>query len=182
MHTDSFNLDNHNAHKLLIWVLLGQGAFSLGIGVLTDTVALGVIASVIILMVPIYLGFSQPNAGVTKHALAIGTQLMASLHIQQTLGMTEMHFQVFVLLAFLSVYRDWKVILTGTLVIATHHVLGFVSQHTMGGIVVFEDASPALIILLIHAAFAVMECSVLAYMAHRASQEHAVTVQIEQVI
>jgi len=181
-HSDSFTLDNKNAHKLLIWVMLGQGALSLGIGVITDTLALGVIASLIILVVPIYFGLVQPNTVATKHALAIGTQLMASLHIQQTLGMTEMHFQVFVLLAFLSVYRDWKVILTGTVVIATHHVLGFVSQHTMGGVVVFEDASPALIILLTHAAFAVMECSVLAFMAQRAGQEHAVTVQVEQVI
>lgn len=182
MNLDSLSHDNNNAHKLLIWVLICQGLFAIGIGVLTDTVALGLVASLIILTVPVYLGLSQPHSVLTKHALAIGTQLMASLHIQQTLGMTEMHFQVFVLLAFLSVYRDWKVIITGTIVIATHHILGFVAQHTTGFVVVFEDPSPALLILLIHAAFAVMECVVLAFMAHRAGHEHAITVQVEQVI
>lgn len=182
MSKDSVSIENKNAHSLLLWVMVGQCVLSLGIGVLTDTIMMGFLVSALILSVPAVLSTTQPNATISKHAMAIGTQLLASLHIQQTMGMTELHFQVFVMLAFLSVYRDWKVILTGTAVIAVHHVLGFVSQHTEGGIVVFEDSSPAIIILLIHASFAVLECIVLVYMAKRAAQEHEVAVQVEDVI
>ena len=48
----------------------------------------------------------------------------SALFIQETHGMTELHFHVFVALAFLLVYRDWRAPAFAGLVIALHH-LGF---------------------------------------------------------
>ncbi|NNA37643.1 methyl-accepting chemotaxis protein, partial [Pseudomonas lundensis] len=44
--------------------------------------------------------------------------VMAALHINQAGGMLEMHFSIFVLLAFLVYYRDWLPIVVAALVIA----------------------------------------------------------------
>lgn len=174
--------ENRKLNSIFIWLLIAQTIISLGLGILTDTLMMGIIASVIIIALPILLCLQQPNASITRHALAIGTQLLASLHIQQTMGMTEMHFQVFVLLAFLSFFRDWKVIVTATVVIAVHHVAGFASQHMGGGVIVFEDAQPAFVILLIHAAFAVVECAVLSMMAHKSSKEYNIASEVNYSI
>jgi methyl-accepting chemotaxis protein len=176
-------LDEYNKHKRVFSsVLLIQLLLSVVIGLITGTLVLGVVGGLLIVSVPLFFLFSAPESTLSRHTVAIGTQLMAALHIQQTMGMTEMHFQVFVLLAFLSFYRDWKVIITGTLVIAVHHILGFIIQHVNGSIIVFEDAEPSLIILIIHAAFAILECVVLGFMAKQAAQEHAIASQMNESI
>src|ERR1700683_310300 len=46
----------------------------------------------------------------------------AALVIQQMHGMIEMHFGIFVLLAFLLFYRDWLPLIVAALVIAVHHL------------------------------------------------------------
>jgi methyl-accepting chemotaxis protein len=172
---DSENIKNH---RLFIGVLGFQYFLALGIGVMTDTLLLGAVGGLVIILLPAYFSLSRPNDVISKHIVAIATQLMASLHIQQTMGMTEMHFQVFVMMAFMFVFRDWKVIVTATVVIAVHHLLGFISQSMGGSILVFEDAKPALMILIIHAAFAVAECALLSFMAHGAAKEHRVAAQL----
>lgn len=182
MQHNALALEQSKTLKLFFWVLLSQVVVSIAIGLVTSTVVLGLVGSLIIIALPCYFIFANPGLTATKHMVAIATQLMSSLHIQQTMGMTEMHFQVFVMLAFLSFFRDWKVIITGTLVIAVHHVVGFASQYMGGGIVVFEAAQPAFLILLIHAAFAVIECIVLALMAHKASKEHGVAVEVNAAV
>ncbi len=168
--------------RVFVGVMLAQMLVSVGLGLVTNSLILGIVASLLIASVPLFLLATQASSSLTKHSVAIGTQLLAALHIQQTMGMTEMHFQVFVLLAFLSFYRDWKVIITGTLVIAVHHILGFIMQHLDGSIIVFEDAKPAFIILLIHASFAILECVLLAFMAKQAASEHAVAALMDKTV
>lgn len=168
--------------RLFAMVIVFQVALSLGIGIFTGDFLIALFASLVIASIPIYFCLQHAKKIITRHIVAVGIQLLAALHIQLTMGMTEMHFGVFVMLAFLSFYRDWKVIITGTIVIAVHHVIGFVSQTMGGGIIVFESASPALTILLIHAAFAVTECIVLSFMAHTAQKEHAIAMDTDLAI
>jgi methyl-accepting chemotaxis protein len=103
--------------------------------------------------------------------IAIATQLMTALHIQQAYGMTEMHFEVFVVLAFLIFFRDWKVVISATLTVAVHHVLFYVLQVNGSGVVIFEANRLFFYILVIHALFAVVEGAVMTFMAHRSHQE-----------
>ena len=158
-------------HAVFRYVLIIQLLMSIGIGYVTGSMALGLGLGLVICIPAIVVGLRSPLSSMSRHMVAMATQLMAALHIQQTMGMTEMHFQVFVILAFLSFFRDWKVIITGTLVVAIHHIGGFIMQHTGGAVIVFEDSSPSFIILVIHAAFAIVECAVLAFVAHKSRKE-----------
>ncbi len=62
--------------------------------------------------------------GTTLSRLVMAAALMAmvALHIQLGRGTIEFHFGVFVALAFLLIYRDWRPVLVGAAVIALHHV------------------------------------------------------------
>lgn len=175
-------LEQRKFKNLFIGVLIGQFVAAIAIGAFTDSLVLGVSVGAIILALPVLLSILQTNSQMLKYVYAISTQLMASLHIQQTSGMTELHFQVFVMLAFLFFLRDWKVVVVGTVVIAVHHIVGFVSQHMSLGIIVFEDAQPAFLILLIHASFAILECAVLVFMARQAANEHLIASQLNSAI
>jgi two-component system sensor histidine kinase/response regulator len=60
----------------------------------------------------------------TRHVVAVAQMLMGALLIDVTGGRIESHFYFFGSLAFLAFYRDWRVIVTASLVVVVEHVLG----------------------------------------------------------
>lgn len=89
--------------------------------------------------------------------------LMCALQIHQGMGREELHFGVFVALAFLLCYRDWKIIVLGAALIAIHH-FSFNWLQEMGyGFVCLTK--PGLGVVLIHAGYVVAETIVLCYLA-----------------
>src|SRR5262249_22980922 len=73
--------------------------------------------------VPVSLALGRPGAPSTRHAVAIGQMLMGVLLIHLGGGRIEVHFHVFGSLAFLALYRDWKVLITASVVVAADHFL-----------------------------------------------------------
>jgi PAS domain S-box-containing protein len=72
---------------------------------------------------PIWLGLTRPGRTLTRHAVAVGQMLLSALLIHLSGGRIETHFHVFGSLAFLAFYRDWRVLVTGTVVVALDHFL-----------------------------------------------------------
>jgi signal transduction histidine kinase len=70
---------------------------------------------------PAWIALRYPSRPLTRHILAVGQMLMSALLIHLTGGRIETHFHVFGSLAFLAFYRDWKVLLTATIVVAVDH-------------------------------------------------------------
>jgi signal transduction histidine kinase len=70
---------------------------------------------------PVFLAWKQPGRTLTRHAIAVGQMLTSALLIHLTGGRIETHFHVFGSLAFLAFYRDWKVLVTATVVVAADH-------------------------------------------------------------
>lgn len=72
---------------------------------------------------PILLAIWRPGARLTRYAIASAQMLTSALLIHLSGGRIETHFHVFGSLAFLSAYRDWRVFVPATLVIAADHML-----------------------------------------------------------
>jgi len=72
---------------------------------------------------PILMALTRNGTVLTRHTIAIGQMLSSALLIHLTGGRIETHFHVFGSLAFLAFYRDWKVLLTATVVIAVDHLV-----------------------------------------------------------
>ena len=70
---------------------------------------------------PAVVVLSTPGTTLSRHVIAAGQMLMSALLIHMTGGRIETHFHIFGVLAFLSFYRDWRVIVTATVVIAADH-------------------------------------------------------------
>jgi len=71
--------------------------------------------------VPIYLAYALPGAPITRYVIAVSQMLWSALLIHLTGGRIETHFHVFGSLAFLAFYRDWKVLVPATIVVALDH-------------------------------------------------------------
>ena len=69
------------------------------------------------------LALLNPGRALTRHVIAANQMLWSALLIHLTGGRIETHFHVFGSLAFLSLYLDWKVLLTATVVVASDHLL-----------------------------------------------------------
>ena len=72
---------------------------------------------------PILLVFLRPGQPITRHVIAVAQMLASALLIHLTGGRIETHFQIFGSLAFLAFYRDWRVLVTASIVVALDHFL-----------------------------------------------------------
>jgi two-component system sensor histidine kinase/response regulator len=76
-----------------------------------------------IVSLPLWLVYRLPGAVITRHVVAAAQMLASALLIHLTGGRIETHFHVFGSLAFLSFYRDWRVLATASVVVALDHLL-----------------------------------------------------------
>jgi PAS domain S-box-containing protein len=76
-----------------------------------------------IAFLPVLLGWLRPGATLTRHTMAASQMLMGALLIHLCGGRIETHFHVFVSLAIIAFYRDWRVLIPATLVVTADHFL-----------------------------------------------------------
>ena len=72
---------------------------------------------------PIFLALCCPGRAMTRQVIAVSQLLMSALLIHISGGRIETHFHIFGSLAFLAFYRDWRVLLSATLVTAADHLV-----------------------------------------------------------
>ena len=93
----------------------------------TSSVHLHVWAAVVlgglISLFPAMLGLLRPGLPSTRYVIASAQMLMGALLIHLTGGRIETHFHVFGSLAFLAFYRDWRVLVPATIIVAVDHML-----------------------------------------------------------
>ncbi|MCC2618146.1 methyl-accepting chemotaxis protein [Aestuariibacter halophilus] len=121
--------------------------------------------------IPIAMMRTQPDHPATQHAVAIAVMLFSALHIHQMQGLVEMHFGIFVLMSFLSYYRNWHLFATATAVVAIHHLSFFWLQSQGVGVYVLQDSGLLFTLILVHAAYAVTQAGMLATMARSNAAE-----------
>jgi two-component system sensor histidine kinase/response regulator len=72
---------------------------------------------------PIMLALIRPGAACTRYTISVAQMLFSGLLIHLTGGRIESHFHIFGSLAFLAFYRDWRVLIPATVVVALDHLL-----------------------------------------------------------
>ncbi|RKH12252.1 chemotaxis protein [Corallococcus sp. CA053C] len=72
---------------------------------------------------PVVLVLMRPGQVSTRHVIAVGQALMSGLIIHLVGGRIETHFHIFGSLALMAMYRDWRVLLTFSGVVAADHLL-----------------------------------------------------------
>ncbi len=102
---------------------------------------------------PIAMVFLRPGTAATRHMIAVGQAGFSGLLIHLTGGRIETHFHVFGSLAFLAFYRDWRVLITASVVTAADHIArGLFDPMSMYGV-----ALPTFVRSLEHAGWVVFE-------------------------
>lgn len=156
---------------IVLWALFVISLFLSGTN---DTLAWALVIGLPTALLPTALIITIPSHRITRCAVAVAFMVMSALHIHQAAGMAELHFGIFVLLAFLLCYRDWLVIVVAATCIALHHFSFNFLQEWGYGVICFTE--PGLGILILHASYVVVETLVLTYLAqilHREALQSA---------
>ena len=161
-----------DADRLLGRLLLAHVPVVLVMGLVSGHLSHALIGAAVLAGLPSWLIRTQPGERITRYAVAASFMGFSALLIHLSNGMLELHFHIFVSLAFLLVYRDWTVPVVATVVIALHHVAGAVLQGAAPEhVMTFPDGRNTLAIVALHAAFVVFEAAVLVVLARRLEAE-----------
>jgi methyl-accepting chemotaxis protein len=117
------------------------------------------------LLVPYWLIKTAPNAALTRHCSALAVMIFACLHIHQANGLIEVHFEIFMLMACLIIFSDWRVFISAVTLVAVHHISFFIMQMNGLNVYVFDDERLIFSTVILHAVYALVEASIAAYVA-----------------
>jgi methyl-accepting chemotaxis protein len=167
---------------LLSYIALSAvAAVVLGFSFVDSGLAIGATALLLVMAVGVFA--AARYTAFSRFVLTFVLVAFVALHIQLARGMEEMHFGVFVSLALLLTYRDWRVIVFGAVLFAVHHV-GF-DRLQAAGFGLYCVGEPDFGRIVIHAVYLIIQAgveSVMAInMAHAAREGDELRVLVAQV-
>ncbi|MBB2496929.1 methyl-accepting chemotaxis protein [Aquipseudomonas ullengensis] len=182
MSSHAFSLDAHyrKADRIMLGVLWLMFLYSLGLAAWHGTWGQALLVGGVTVLALSALNALVPGRRLMRCCMAAAFMVMSALHINQSGGVLEMHFGIFVLLAFLVYYRDWLPIVVAAAVIAVHHLAFFALQQQGVGVHVVPHGSWPIIFL--HAFYVVLESAILIYLARQAYAEAREGEALMQVI
>ncbi len=119
------------ADRILLAALAAHVVASLCVALWNGSWVPALVLAVPAAIVPALIYRLAPGALVTRLAVAASFMVLTGVLIHQVQGELEAHFGVFVLLALLVLYCDWRPIVMAAAVIAVHHV-GFAWMQSAG--------------------------------------------------
>ena len=149
------------------------------VGIFTQTFLLAAVVGVVTLPLT-YIVQRQWQGHVINGLIKAAVMMCwSAVLIEQSSGMIEAHFSIFILLSVLILYSDWRVIAVGGLVIALHHALFtwlqyqgvvqlYASMGNMGSMAegnMSYGATHLLYCLLLHGGAVVIQVIILGYLA-----------------
>jgi len=152
------------ADRVFDWVLGIHLILCLVVGFARDNWGVALLVGLPAFLVPFAISRMRPGSLVSRLAIACATMIFSALLIHQTQGMLETHFGIFVLLAFLLLYCDWRPLVMAAAFIAVHHLLFAWLQANGAGVWAYPVAVKPWIVV-IHAAYVVAETFLLCMMS-----------------
>lgn len=131
------------------WFLL---AVCLGISPLYGTLVEVLLIGIPTVILSVWLVHKHAGKLATRLFMASGFMIFTALIIHQSAGDIEAHFSAFGLIGVLLYYRDWRTVVTATIVIYLHHLLLGYAQALGAPIFVF-DTSRFWMTFVIHVAY-----------------------------
>ncbi len=149
-------------------MLVTLGAFSaaaLAIGQYYGSLGLAAGVSLALLALGGFTYASAAGSLASRLVLAVCVGSSVALHIHLGRGTLEFHFGVFVTLALLLVYRDWRPIVAAAAFFAVHHVL--FDRLQAAGVGVYCTPEPNFLKIVMHAGYVVLQTSLEVWIAVR---------------
>ncbi len=196
--------DHSSSDRFVFWLLLAHLPFVFFIVPMNyGTHIQGSLPAVVAVLASWLAYRIMPGTFFSRSMLAASLMIMSMILIMQQLGRLEMHFHIFAALAFLIIWRDFRVLLLAAGLIAVHHALSVPIQLAGASIgnmpFVVYGQSCDWSTFAIHATFVILETAVLVYfclrmqsqftlsnsvmaLMHHAAQNRDLTVRMAEIV
>lgn len=164
-----FSDDWARSSRKMLWVLGLLVVLGFGLAPVNNTWWEAVLIGLPTALLGGYLVYAHADQLMTRLYIGISFMVLTGLHIHQMHGIIEFHFGLFVLLAFLLIYKDWRVILAGTVTATVHHLSFWFMQSQGAGVWVLPEAS--FNIIMLHAAYLMVETVILILIVNGMAQQ-----------
>ncbi|KMT65812.1 methyl-accepting chemotaxis protein [Catenovulum maritimum] len=171
-----------DAHKTFKPFLVGLFVISIIFAFFYDTWIELFVIGLPALVIPFLLINIAPNSFWSRHSVAMSAMIFSALNIHQMQGLIEIHFSIFAYLAAMVFYRDWRVIVTGVVVVLIYHVMFFVMQIQAIPVYLFEAGHLDFNYLVLHAFYAILEGCILVYICIRMHTMGIIGAELQQNI
>ncbi|WP_448213457.1 methyl-accepting chemotaxis protein [Colwellia sp. MEBiC06753] len=171
----------HNTTKLFTYLFVGLFIESIALAFIYQSFIAAFVIGLPALLVPLYFIKTVPELWLTRHVSAIAAMIFAALHIHQTNGLIEVHFEIFILMAFLIIFRDWRVFISAVATVAVHHLSFYYLQTNNTGVYIFDADRLAFTTVIIHAVYAIAEAVIAGYMAKTVAEEEKTGDELAEV-
>ncbi len=131
--------------------------------------------------IAIYFINVMPDANLTKHVAALSVMIFSFLHIHQTGGLIEVHFEIFILMAFLIIFGDWRVFVSAIAIVAVHHLSFYFLQSSGQPVYLFDEYRLNFNNVVIHAVYALIEASIAGYIAKLMKDESSIGIELSDI-
>lgn len=167
----------HHINKMMLFILLAHLPVFLLIQGIGEHSSFFLIVASFMLSAIVALSYTKlKEQQAFGYVVATALMINSAILIQSQLGQLEMHFHIFATMAFLLMYRSWKIVATGALVIAVHHLI--LTQMQLSEASFFD--TPVMVYaqncswatFLIHAIFVVFEATAIGWMSYKLECEH----------
>ncbi|MDO6515429.1 MULTISPECIES: methyl-accepting chemotaxis protein [unclassified Neptuniibacter] len=123
---------------------------------------------------------------ISRAVIAASYMFMSMILIMQQFGRLEMHFHIFSVLAFLILWRDWRVVVVAALVIAVHHLVSvplqladtYIGDHPYITYAITCDWPT----FFLHAFFVIVESAILIMISVHLRRQYVLANQIRTVV
>ena len=171
----------NQSNRLFSYLFIALFIESLVLGAIFDSYVSAFLIGLPAFLIPMYFIKTASEATITKHVSALATMIFAALHIHQTNGLIEVHFEIFILMAFLIIYQDWRVFITAIAVVAVHHLSFYFLQVNGTGVYIFDQDRLLFSTVIIHAVYAITEACIAGYISKIMEEESKAGIELATV-
>ena len=151
------------ADAILLTTLTTAAVAAVAIGSYYGSLALAITAAGALLGAGALAFITARGSSLSRLVMAVCLSSMVALHIHLGRGTLEFHFGVFVTLAVLLVYRDWRPIALAAAFFAVHHVL--FDRLQAAGVGVYCTPEPNFLKVMMHAGYVVVQTALEIFVA-----------------
>lgn len=171
---------SRQADTLMLVLIAAYSVLAVPIGWHYSSVDLPLLVGLILVALGGALYALLKGSAITRYALPLLLCSAVALHIQASLGTIEFHFGVFVTLALVMVYREWRVVVACAAFFAIHHILFDRLQAWGYGIYCTTGADFQKILL--HAVFVIIQTAVEVWIIHNMAQAYKQGIELQALV
>ncbi|MFC0118292.1 methyl-accepting chemotaxis protein [Pseudoalteromonas xiamenensis] len=147
---------------------------------------LGALPALILILLNVVIFYYFKGTLVSRLAIGMSFMVMSMIIIMQRFGQIEMHFHIFSSLAFLIIWRDWRVIVGAASIIAIHHAISVPLQNSgatiFGKSFIVFASSCNWGTFLIHAIFVIAESAIIILFCLRMHQQFLLSASVQALL